>query len=211
MPSKPRKVPSYRLHKPTGQAVVRLDGRDFYLGKHGTEASHEAYRRTIAEGLTRGTTRCDTQAVPAGSPTLTIGELILAFWTSHGEKYYRRADGSPTGGLDNFRDALRPLNRLYGPSLARDFGPLALKAVRQAMIEAGLCRNVIIQRVGKIVRLFKWGVSVELVPVGVHDALRTVSGLRKGRSEARETEPVGTVPEEFVEAIRLHVSRQVWA
>ena len=38
MPSKLRKPPTYRLHKPTGQAVVRIDGHDFYLGKHGTEA-----------------------------------------------------------------------------------------------------------------------------------------------------------------------------
>lgn len=35
MSTRPRKAPSYRLHKPTGQAVVRIDGRDFYLGKHG--------------------------------------------------------------------------------------------------------------------------------------------------------------------------------
>ena len=42
MSTRPRKAPSYRLHKPTGQAVVRIDGRDFYLGKYGTEARHEA-------------------------------------------------------------------------------------------------------------------------------------------------------------------------
>src|SRR5262249_17952586 len=155
--------------------------------------SHEAYWRKLAEWLTRGIPRSDTQTVTAGSPTPTIGELILAFWTTHGEKYYRRADGTPTGELDNFPDSLRPLNRLYGHSLACAFGPLALKAVRQSMIEAGLCRNVINQRIGKIVRLFKWAVSVELIPVSVHDALRTVSGLRKGRSEARETEPVKAV------------------
>ncbi len=35
MPTRPRKVPTYRLHKPTGQSVVRLDGRDIYFGKHG--------------------------------------------------------------------------------------------------------------------------------------------------------------------------------
>ena len=52
MPPKLRKPPAYRLHKPTGQAVVRIDGRDFYLGKHGTDASHEAYRRLIAEWAT---------------------------------------------------------------------------------------------------------------------------------------------------------------
>ncbi len=37
-------LPSYCLHKPTRQAVVRLDGRDFYLGKHGTDPSREKYR-----------------------------------------------------------------------------------------------------------------------------------------------------------------------
>ena len=31
MPTKPRKLPSYRLHKPTGQAVVRITGHDHYL------------------------------------------------------------------------------------------------------------------------------------------------------------------------------------
>ena len=30
------RVPRYRRHKATGQAVVTIDGRDIYLGKHGT-------------------------------------------------------------------------------------------------------------------------------------------------------------------------------
>ena len=36
MPAKQRRVPSYCLHKHTGQAVVRIDGRDIYLGTCGT-------------------------------------------------------------------------------------------------------------------------------------------------------------------------------
>jgi hypothetical protein len=36
-------VPRYRKHKPSGQAVVTLSGQDFYLGPHGTKASHAAY------------------------------------------------------------------------------------------------------------------------------------------------------------------------
>ena len=43
------------------------------------------------------------------------------------------------------------------------------------------------------------------------EALRTVSGLRKGRSAAREKPPVGPVADADVEAVRPHVSRQVWA
>ncbi len=41
--------------------------------------------------------------------------------------------------------------------------------------------------------------------------MRTVPGLQSGRTPAPETEPVRPVPEAFVEAIRPHVSRQVWA
>ena len=39
----PRRLPSYRLHRPSGQAVVTLDGRDHYLGRHGSPASRAAY------------------------------------------------------------------------------------------------------------------------------------------------------------------------
>lgn len=38
-----------------------------------------------------------------------------------------------------------------------------------------------------------------------------MAGLRRGRSEARETEPVRPVAEELVYAIRPYVARQAWA
>ena len=40
MPRLKNKVPSYRLHKATGQAVVTLNGRDIYLGVY-KESSRE--------------------------------------------------------------------------------------------------------------------------------------------------------------------------
>ncbi len=49
MPRKPGKVPSYCRHKASGRAVVRIDGRDRYLGKYGSPESHEEYERSIAE------------------------------------------------------------------------------------------------------------------------------------------------------------------
>ena len=48
MPKKLR-IPSYRKHKPSGRAVVTLDGRDIYLGKHNSAASRAEYNRLIAE------------------------------------------------------------------------------------------------------------------------------------------------------------------
>ena len=45
------RIPKYRLHAPSGLAVVRLNGRDIYLGKHGTKESRQEYGRIIKEWL----------------------------------------------------------------------------------------------------------------------------------------------------------------
>ena len=45
------RVPKYRRHKSSGQAVVTLGGRDCYLGKYNTAASKQAYQRLTAEWL----------------------------------------------------------------------------------------------------------------------------------------------------------------
>jgi hypothetical protein len=39
--SKSGSLPSYRLYKRTGQAVVTIDGRDHYLGEHGSPESYD--------------------------------------------------------------------------------------------------------------------------------------------------------------------------
>jgi len=41
--------PRYRLHKPSGQAVVTFGRKDHYLGVHNTRESLEAYHRLIAQ------------------------------------------------------------------------------------------------------------------------------------------------------------------
>lgn len=51
----------------------------------------------------------------------------------------------------------------------------------------------------------------ELVASDVYSRLQAVGGLRRGRSDARETEPVRPVPEDHIEAVRSLVSRQVRA
>lgn len=55
------------------------------------------------------------------------------------------------------------------------------------------------------------GVSHELLPASAFQAFATLPGLRRGRCEARETEPIKPVPQEHVDAIQPCVSPQVWA
>jgi hypothetical protein len=111
---------------------------------------------------------------------LTVNELLEAFW-EHARRHYRTPDGRQSKELNNFHDTFRPIRKLYGVTIASEFSSLKLKRVRQSMIDEGLCRNTINQRIGRIVHTFKWAVSEELIPANVYQAIKTVSGLQRGR------------------------------
>lgn len=75
MSSKTRGVPSYRLHKSTGQARVIISGKHIYLGKYDTPESWEKYSRVVAGWLSGQSgsisaiprTRCVDQVQPSMS------------------------------------------------------------------------------------------------------------------------------------------------
>ena len=108
--------------------------------------------------------------------------------------------------MAGIRSAIRQVRELYGSCNAIDFGPVALKAVRQQMIDSGLSRGVINQHVGRIRRIFRWAVGEQHLPVTVYQALCTIQGLQRGRSNARETKPIGPVQEDIVKATLAHIS-----
>ncbi len=120
-------------------------------------------------------------------------------------------EGQTTRELGNLRVALRTLRGLYGGSKACEFGPRALKAVREALVNSGHSRGYVNQNVGRIRRVFRWGAAEELVPASVHHSLQAVEGLKRGRTAAPETEPVRPIDDAQVDAIESLVSRQVWA
>ncbi|MDB5297962.1 MAG: site-specific tyrosine recombinase XerC, partial [Phycisphaerales bacterium] len=206
MPRTPT-VPSYRLHAPTGKAVVTLDGRDLYLGPHGSPESRARYDRSVQEWLANG--RRLPPAPSAAPAEVSVAELLEAYWRE-AERWYTKG-GRATSHAHNVRDAMAPVLRLYGLEPVGAFGPLALKAVRELFVGRGLCRSTVNKHVGTVRRNFKWGTENELVPATVYHALQAVSGLRRGRSAAREGEPVRPVPQAFVDAVLPHVSRQVAA
>lgn len=205
-----RKPPSYRRHKATGNAVVTIGGRDHYLGAHRSPESLDAYKRLISEWSAAGPAAVAATAVAAKSGAdFRICELLAAYY-EHAERYYVK-DGQPTGEAKNIKDATRLLQALYGMTPVAEFGPMALKAVRQKSIEAKLSRRVINYRVNRIRRVFKWGVENQLVAPQVLHSLQAVAALRAGRTEARETGPVRPVPEENVSIILPFVTPQVQA
>ena len=199
--------PKYRRQrkaKGSDLAFVEVQGTRIYLGAYGTVESKEGYRRTLLEWKANG------KRLPVKPDAVTIVELISRFW-AHAEQYYRHPDGRPTGTAVNFRTALRLLKELYGSTLATDFGPLALKALRERFIESGLSRGQVNKEVSRIRQVFKFAVGEGLLEERVYASLQVVPGLKRGRSPARETDPIAPVPEAHVQAVEGCVSRQVWA
>ena len=196
MPRLNQSVPKYRKHTASKQAFVELAGRRHYLGPHGTTASRLEYDRLIGEWLQNGrATRSHDDDAPS---SLSVVELIVAY-LNFAKAYYRKA-GRPTSEYTAIVHALRQLKRLYGRKRVTDFGPIAMQAVMAQMVADDWSRGTVNRQAARIKRMFKWAVSQELIPASIHHALSSVAGLRKGRTEARETSPVLPVDDAVVDA-----------
>lgn len=197
------KVPKYRRHKASGQAVVTLAGRDFYLGAYGSPASRAEYKRLIGEYLAgHGAPPRTTGAAAAGAKLIAF--LVDAYWM-HCKATYPGATWKGT-----MKPALRRLNLMYGPVRIDEFGPKALKAFRQSLLDERkggrrLSRPYVNRVIKEVRRCFKWGVSEELVPASVLHALQAVEGLRRGSTDAPEPGPVRAVPDAHIETVLPHL------
>jgi integrase len=201
MPRLGNRVPKYRLHKQSGQAIVTINGRDFLLGRHGTRASEAEYDRIVTEWLSAG--RSPSYGIP--EHVTSVAELVVAY-VEHANRYY--GDG-PRGESANMRHALRPMRELYGRLPAREFGPLHLKAVREKFIAAGHSRKHVNASVQRIGRAFRWAVGEGLIPPEVPQALAMVPGLRRGHTTARENKRVRPADAKLVEATLPHLPQIV--
>jgi integrase len=190
-------VPAYRVHRAKGLGYVRLNKRMIYLGAANTPESFERYRRVLGEWLATGRA---PKRKSESTAALTVNEVVEEYlrWA---RQYYLDADGIASAGLAPVEAAAKTLKALYGTTVAVEFGPIAFKAIRLAMIEEGLCRNVINQRASCIKRIFRWAVGEERLPASVLQALSAVEPLRVGRSAARESRAVRPVPDEHVHAV----------
>ncbi len=206
------RIPKLRRQKNRGgpdRAFVELRGERFYLGTWDSPESREAYRRTIAEWLATGQPPArEKRTGGADAPTIAI---LAARYLEWAEKYYRDAHGQPTGSAETAAGILRPVIALYKTLPAADFTPRCLEACAAEMVRLRWTRRGVNRALVRIRSIFKFGVRVGIVPSGVHEALRSVPGLKRGRTAAAETNPILPAPERAIEAVKPHLSRQVRA
>jgi len=193
--------PHYRKHKASGQAIVTLSYHDVYLGPYGSPESHDRYRAAVNDWIARGR----RPPLPADRP-ITVGE-VLTRYLDFATEYY----GKAAKELGHIGQIVRRIQEAFGETPARDFGPLRLKAVRERFIIDKWCRKHCNASVQRVKRIFKWATENELLPASIYNALETVEGLRYGRTEARESDPVRPVPDEWIDATLPHVLPDVAA
>lgn len=210
-----RKEPGYRLHKHSGRGFIELDGKRHYTGRYGEPAAEAAALRLKAQWIANG--KCiearEVEEVKATSAAvaddlITVEEVAARFWKA-AEKRYVDGEGNPTAEHGHHRAALSIVRQLYGPTPAADFGPNALRLVRESMIEKGWSRPYVNAEASRIKRVWKWAVSHELIPPTAVAALDALTGLRYGEAK-REGRIVRAVPLAFIHEIEPHVSQQVW-
>jgi hypothetical protein len=209
--------PKYRLHRPRGVAFMEVGGRRFYLGPYGSAESKQAYYAKLAE--LAATPADNTAAYPAQQIETTasdfvidgmiVDQLLWRFW-QWAERRYRTEDG-PGAHLDNLQQAVKRLTKDFGRTLVSDFGPSQLKALRDKMIEEDCSRSYVNKLTAYVKQIFNWGMEEEIVPELVAFRVAKVRSLKAGHSGAREANPVGPVPDAWVEPVYDFVSPPVRA
>ena len=169
----PQDVPKMCRHKASDQAVARLGDKDHYLGRWGSAKAKAAYHRLIAEWLAQG------DRVAGGPPLETVAELAAAY-LAYAHNYYRK-NGRPTSELSVVEAVWRYALTLYADISLEEFGPLALRAVRDSMIRAGLARRTINAQIHRLRRAWRWAAENKPIDAELWHRLAAVPGLRPGR------------------------------
>lgn len=195
-----RRIPRYTLHRPTGQARVRIEGKDYYLGRWGSPESKARYDALIADWLGGKLNVSPRQPeADAAVTALTVAD-VLGLYLEHARGYYRDR-GRHTGQVDRIIRMMRVVTARVGTLAAVALGPRSLKDCRQDMIALGWSRGYVNSCIGCLVRAWSWAVSEELAPAESAQALREVAPLRAGEQGVREGRTVLPVPWSQVEVV----------
>ena len=205
----------------SGQSVVRIDGQDYYLGKHGSPESHARYAVLLSEYQKNGCRLPDgfdsrelaERANAVFGPQTKIVETHQAekpLQVKHLAESYRifiaKRYAESQSELHRLNQVCDELKEFDGELLIADYGPRALQRQRQRWIDAGLARVYVNRLVNCTRRMFRWGVAEELVTESIWTRLRSVDALRCGQTDAPETEAVTPVAIDAVRKTSVELS-----
>jgi len=188
MPKLKNEVP--KLARSGSYACVYCGGQRHRLGIWGSPEAKTAYTRFIAE-LQTNPTACGGKQQQSGGQVL-VAELAADFFKNIQGRMH-------PAHISHFKVTIGYLIEIYGDIAVGDFTPKKLKAVRNQMVRSGkLCRRMVNDYTGGIVRIFSWGVEEELVKADLVNDLREVKALRKGEPGTFENKSRKEVADDIV-------------
>jgi integrase len=197
MPRLLNRPPKLRRHA-SGQAFVSVSGKSIYLGKWGSPEARAAYRKFKGDWKP-----APLVAMVSDRDLVSVAVLLDAFFT-HAEKRYVK-NGVQTSTLSVFATPIRVMRELFADLKIKDFGPLRLERARDEFVSQGVARVTANRYARLIIKIFRWGVSREMVDPSIVTALATLEPLRAGTTKARETQVVLPVSDADVDKTLPHL------
>lgn len=215
-------LPVPKVHAKTGHARVFINGKEHWLGKHGSPEAQLKYDELVAAYLASGRKSVEAVSRPPALPPeknlaadICVGEVALR-WLRHVKETRGEKSSTYTSGRASAR-ALREVRTLP----AREFGPRRLIEVRasfaavptvyrnkkgQVTVTKPKTRRYVNDTIGRIVQMFSWAATMEIVPGDKPAALREVKPLRSGEMPMiSETPRRKAVDDGRVEAVLAHL------
>lgn len=199
----PRKLPwPPKVYTRRGQDYIRIrlgKGRyqDVGLGPAGSAEAREKFVRLLAE------MEANHRSLPVKArDEPMVSELLRAYSLEQKSLLEPR-------GFARVKTALAPVNRLYGLLPAAEFGPVALRTVREQYVAHPYCRRLCNQMAGVVRHCFRWCAAREMIPHVVAAALGDLEPLRKRRTTAHDLPKILPADLDTVELTLLVLPRIV--
>lgn len=209
LPRPRNSIPKYSVDR-NGRAFTKVGGRFISLGRGDRPESRQRYA-AILTAHTNGST-LEVSPITAGKrkPGVTLSELFCKYVTDALPRFSRAERHCQT-------TVIRLAHQFFGATPVADFGPLKLRALRDAMIAGDptatsaegkasprkpWSRNTVNRQVKRLRAIIRWGVSWEMVSPAIVDALDTVASLSASETTAAESKVRLAVPDQDIEAVR---------
>lgn len=155
-------MPAYRLHKSTGQAVVTIKGKDYYLGKHNSTKSKAKYADLVG-----------------GDGVKQSLQDLTNHYIEHSKEYYRNSTE-----VDRIRRAFELFHEAVGGLEVGQLSKVHFRQFLKRCVASDLCRRYTNQLFACLLRGFKWLSSNDFLAADTYHDLRLVEPLKAGRTDA---------------------------
>jgi len=192
----PPRIPKYRHQKSRNLAVVRIAGKDIYLGKYNSPKSHEKYHRLVEEFCQR-----HAQTQISG---VTIAALA-AVYKSYSQERYQEAT------LKLYHRTMQRFAILFPELDSQDLACSHLEAFQMSLVQRNLTAKTINDYLARLKNIFCWASRNKYMPAQnllFFDMLDRVDNTWPG---VRQTDKVKPVSIEQINEILTDVPKRVAA